>query len=452
MNNKRAFLIVCLVVVLSLVLSACTTPTVTQAPAPSDQQPADTSPTSASPSSDTGEVVTIRFQDWRLAEEPAATALTTIIKAFEGAHPNIKVQLEPVSNAERVEKFNNQFRAGDPPDVVRFNVTELPTEISMGAFAPLDKYLEAEGGIDAFYKDFSAYLIAPAMMDGHAYAVPHEGDSFLLYVNKRLWEEAGLDPVNNPPKTFEELRDANLKLTNASEGKYAFGMYPVNQWIQSWFLSFGGQFFNEDYTETYIDSPEGIEAFKFYIDMYTKDKVVPPGAPEVGYGDQVALMAQEQVAYIQGPYATWGGILAANPDLEGELMVIPFPGTGATAGRGTHFAIGAGSKHPDEAWELIKWLTNAENMLSFFENGSMLPTRASALEKIDVEKYPAAKAMIEKAIPATGESYPAFPEWGQCSAIFNDAIIAALLEQGDPETILKDAANQIRQIIAVRKK
>ncbi len=396
------------------------------------------------------DIVELRFQDWRLAEEPAASALGAIVAAFEEAHPNIKVQLEPVTNTERIEKFNNQFRAGDPPDVVRFNVTEVPTEISMGAFEPLDQFLEAEGGIEAFYADFSQYLVIPAIKDDHAYAVPHEGDSFLLYVNKRLWSEAGLDPVNNPPKTFEELREANLKLTNAANNKYAFGMYPNFQWLQSWFLANGARYFNEDYTETYLDSPEAIEAFKFYIGMYT-DGTVPPGAPEVGYGDQIALMAQEQVAYIQGPYATWGNIVAGNPEIEKDLLAIPFPGTGQTAGRGTEFAIGAGSKHPAEAWELIKWLTNAENMYEFFVNGSMMPARMSALEKIDLDAYPQARPMIEEAIPNTGESYPAFPEWGKCSSILNDAIIASLLGDGEPEENLRSAATQIREIIAERK-
>jgi ABC-type glycerol-3-phosphate transport system substrate-binding protein len=396
------------------------------------------------------EVVTIRFQDWRLAEEPAATALGIIIAEFEAAYPNIHVQLEPVSQSDRVEKFNNQFRAGDPPDVVRFNVTELPTEISMGAFEPLNQYLEAEGGVDEFFSDFSAALVGPATMDGIVYAIPHEGDSFLLYVNKGRWEAVGLDPVNNPPQTFEELREANLLLTDAENNQYAFGMWPVNMWMQSWYHAFGARYFNDDYTETYIDSPEGIEAFKFYIEMYTKDNVVPPGATEVGYGDQVAIMAQGQVAYIQGPYATWGGILEANPDLTDELISIPFPGTGATAGRGTHFSIGAGSAHPAEAWELIKWLTSAEQMYSFFVNGSMLPTRYSALEMIDLEQYPGAKAMVEQAIPKTADTYPAFPEWGQCSQIFNDAIIAALLGQGEPEDIIREAADEIRVILADR--
>ena len=117
------------------------------------------------------EVVTIRFQDWRLAEEPAATALKNIITEFEEAYPNIKVQLEPVANTERIDKFNNQYMAGDPPDVVRFNLTELPSEIAMGAFMPLDSYIEKEGG-DAYLEDFVEFQVDVASKDGSVYCNP----------------------------------------------------------------------------------------------------------------------------------------------------------------------------------------------------------------------------------------------------------------------------------------
>ena len=281
-------------------------------------------------------------------------------------------------------------------------------------------------------------------------AIPHEGDAFVLYVNTQLWEAAGLDPVNNPPETFEELREANLALTNTAENMYAFSMYPHWAWMQSWFTAMGTNYFNADYTETYLDTPEGIEAFSYFTGMYTDDKVIPPGVTEVGYGDQVALMAQEQVAYIQGPYATWGGIIAGNPDIEDHLAVMPFPGTGETAGRGTHFAIGTGAKHPDEAWELINWLTSADMMYQFFEEGSMLPTRKSALDKIDLEKYPSAKVMVEQAIPNAKTTYPAFEEWNRCGTILADALTVTLLEQVEPEEAMVQAAEGIREILAER--
>ncbi|MEA4909612.1 MAG: ABC transporter substrate-binding protein [Chloroflexi bacterium] len=458
MDKKRFFAVLSVLMILSFVLTACggATPTAapeaatessqpeaepeaTEAPAEAEAEPAGEE---AAPAE---EPVTIRFQDWRLAEEPAATALKYLITEFEASHPNIKVALEPVSNAERVDKFNNQFRAGDPPDVVRFNLTEIPTEVAMGALLPLDSYIEQAGG-DEFLGDFTQYMTDVATVDGQVYAIPHEGDAFVLFLNKGMWEAAGLDPVNNPPSDMEALKAANLALTDAAANQYAFGMWPGWQWMQTWFTAYGADYFNTDYSDTLIDTPEGIAAFTYYTDLVTTDKVVPPGVTEVDYGGQVALMAQEQVAYIEGPYATYGGILAANPELDGNLVVIPIPGK--TIGRGTHFAIGNGSQHPDEAWQLIEFLSQPENQLKFFVEGSMMPTRQSALAMIDFDKYPAAKVMVEQAIPNAISYYPAFPAWNKCSTVIQDALTSTLLGETEPEAAMKDAATQIRAILA----
>ena len=454
MNKKRFFAVMSLLVILSFVLTACggtASPSATTAPATSKSPTTKAAvPTTQvvpastiAPSSQ--EQISIRFQDWRLAEEPAATALKNLAKNFEASHPKIKVVLEPVSNADRINKFNNQFRAGDPPDVVRFNLTDVSTEVAMGALLPLDGYVEKAGG-QSFLNDFTKYMIDVATVNGHVYAIPHEGDAFVLFLNNRLWKEAGLDPVNNPPKTMDDLKKANLALTDPSKNKYAFGMWPGWQWMQTWFTVYGADYFNKDYTNTLIDSPQAIEAFKYYTGLVTTDKVVPPGVTEVNYGSQVALMAQEQVAYIQGPYATYGGILAANPKLQSDLVVVPIPGK--TIGRGTHYAIGNGSKYPDQAWEFIQFLSTPENQLKFFEEGSMLPTRQSALKQIDFSKYAAAKVMIEQAIPNAISYYPTFPAWNQCSTILQDALTATLLGKVQPEQAMKDAATKIRAILA----
>jgi len=396
------------------------------------------------------EPVTIRFQDWRLAEEPANTALRVIIDAFMAANPDVIVEYEPVSSGERRDKFVTQFRGGDPPNVVRGNITDVPVWDAMGALQPLDSFVEAAGGKD--YTDlYTEYMIDAVTSDDHILCLPHEGDAFVLYVNRRMWEAAGLDPVNNPPQTFDDLREANLALTNATENQYAFGMLAqpgiADKWMQSWFTAFGSDFYNDDYSDTLIDTPKGIEAFTYYTDMFLKDQVVPPGALETNYAAQVTLMAQEQVGYIQGPYATYGGILAANPDLEPYLMAIPFPGTKSTAGRGTVWCIPSNSENQDAAWRLIEWMNTDDNMVQFFEQGSMLPTRKAALASIDLEAYPSAKVMVEDAIPVAG-SYPVFAYYEECRSVIEDALSATLLGQVDAETAMKQAAEEIRGILS----
>ena len=392
--------------------------------------------------------VTIRFQDWRLAEEPAGPSLTRMVNEFMAANPNIKVQLEPVSVKDKVDKFVTQARGGNPPDVVRVLTTDVPSFQAMGAVLNLEPMVAKAGG-KAYKDQFSDFLINAMTFGGSLYAIPHEGDAFVLYINTRLWKEAGLDP-DKPPKTFEELRAANLKLTDSKKNRYAYGMLAEPAiaaiWMQSWFTAYGTDFFNADYTDTLVDSPKGIEAFKFYTGMVTQDKVVPPGPTEVNYGAQVTLFAQEQVAYIHGPYATAGSIITANPKLEPVLKAIPFPGTKATAGRGTVYCIGKDSKNAEAAWQLIQWLSKDENQLRFFTEATMLPTRKSALSKIDFNKYPIAKVIVEDAIPAA-KSYPVFAQWPKAKAALDDALAAALLGKAEPEKAIKDAAVKIRAIL-----
>ncbi|UCF89795.1 MAG: extracellular solute-binding protein, partial [Desulfobacterales bacterium] len=227
--------------------------------------------------------VTIRFQDWRLAEEPAGPSLTKMVDEFMAANPDIKVALEPVSVREKVDKFVTQARGGNPPDVVRVLTTDVPPFQAMGALLNLEPFVEKEGG-KAYKEQYSDFLINAVTFGGELYAIPHEGDAFVLYINTRLWKEAGLDP-DNPPQTFDELRAANQALTNPEKNRYAYGMLAEPAisaiWMQSWFTAFGTDFFNADYSDTLIDSPQAIEAFKFYTDMYVKDHAVPPGPTEV---------------------------------------------------------------------------------------------------------------------------------------------------------------------------
>ncbi len=453
MKLRRYSILISLIIVLTLLLSACAGDAAPAASEPEAAQPEASQPEAApetpaeseaaAPASD--EQVTIRFQSWRLAEEPAATALTNLAAKFEAANPNIKVELEPVANADKITKLNTQVLAGNPPDVVEVNLTDISSEVALGAFLPLDDYIAQAGG-DAYISDFTDFMVSAATVDGSIYAMPHEGDALVLYLNTKLWEAAGLDPINNPPKTIDDLKAANLALTDAANNQYAFAMWPGWQWMQPWFTAFGTDYFNADYSDTLIDSPEAIAAFTYYTGLVTTDKVVPPGVTEVNYGGQVALMAQEQVAYIEGPYATYGGLIAANPDLEPNLIAVAFPGP--TIGRGSEFAIGNGSKNADAAWEFIKFMSEPESQLQFFEEGSMMPTTQTALSQIDLEKYPVAKVMIEEGIPNAVSYYPTFPEWSQCSTFIQDALTSTLLGQTEPEAALQNAAAQIREVLA----
>ncbi len=395
-----------------------------------------------------GQTTTIRFQDWRLAEEPAGPCLEEIVRDFEDEYPNINVDLDAVSVNDKIDKFVTQTRGGNPPDVVRILTTDVPGFVDMGLLNPLDNLVKASGGQELTNK-YNQFLINAMTINNKLYGLPHEGDALVIYYNTEIFEEAGLNP-NNPPETWYEFTEASKKITSSAKDRWAFGMlaHPsiAGIWMQSWYLSNGSNFFNENYTDTLIDSEKGIEALKYYTELYTEHEVIPPGPTDVDYSAALNLFAEEKVAMIVGPYATYGGILNANPDLEGKVKMMLFPGSiKASSGRGTVFSIPNGSDNIDAAWKLIQFINRPENQMKFYKEASMLPTRTEVFEREEIKNNPKLDVM-KKAIN-NAISYPIYKNWNEAKRQIVDALHASLLEVKTPEQASKDAAAKIRKIM-----
>lgn len=395
-----------------------------------------------------GAKVSIRIQDWRLAEKPAGPSLESIVQAFQKENPDIEVVLDAVSVNDKLQKFVTQSRGGDPPDVVRILTTDVPGWVDMGLLLPLDGLVAKAGGKELL-KDFSPFLVKAMTIKGKLYGIPHEGDALVIYYNTDLFKQAGLNP-DKPPTTFEEFVEAAKRLTRPAEGRWAFGMlaHPsiANIWMQSWFLANGSDFFNDDYTDPLVDSKAGIEAFKFYVELYTKYGVVPPGPTDVDYAAQVNLFSQQKVAMVVGPFATYGGILAANPALKGKVRMMAFPGKVKTSsGRGTVFSIATGSKHQAEAFKLIEFINRPENQLKFYREATMMPTRLSVFKSKAVADNSGITVMLDAIETAT--SYPIYVKWSEANRILVDALHAALLKVKTPEQAAKDAGQALRALM-----
>jgi len=395
-----------------------------------------------------GATTQIRFQDWRLAESPAGPCLKEIVSNFEQENPDIDVILDEVSVNDKIDKFIIQSQGGAPPDVVRILTTDVPGFVRMGLLRPLGDLVNKDGG-ESLTNQYNQFLINAMTINGELYGMPHEGDALVLYYNTKMFEEAGLDP-DNPPKTWDEFVIASKKITDASKGRWAFGMLAHPSiaciWMQSWFLSNGSNFFNEEYTDTLLDSPEGIEALKFYVELYTKHGIVPPGPTDVDYAAALNLFVEEKVAIIAGPYATYGGILNANPDLKDKVKMMRFPGkVESSSGRGTVFSISYDSKNPEAAWKLIQFINKPENQMKFYKEATMLPTRAALFQSEEIKNNPKLKVMIEAIKYAT--SYPIYGKWNEANRSIVDALQAALLKVKTPEQAARDAAKEIRKIM-----
>ena len=135
------------------------------------------------------------------ADDAAKQQLADRVASFEAKYPNIKV--EPQDYEWLASTFTTQLAGGTLPNVFEIPLTDGKTLIENEQLADIDKYVKAlpYGG------DFNENLVANGTgADGKIYAVPAKSIyAVALHYNRKLFEQAGLDP-DKPPTTWDEVR------------------------------------------------------------------------------------------------------------------------------------------------------------------------------------------------------------------------------------------------------
>jgi len=122
------------------------------------------------------------------------------------------IQLSVGQGVEAQSKYIATLAGGTPPSVVVFDRFQVAGYAAQGAFRPLDDLI----GQDKY--DLGQFMPATVEegkgMDGKQYALPTGTDDRLLYWNKDLFRQAGLDP-EKPPEDWATLKDYAVRLTKS---------------------------------------------------------------------------------------------------------------------------------------------------------------------------------------------------------------------------------------------
>lgn len=162
-----------------------------------------------------GDVTEISF--WHHMEGTNAVALETVCTNFNetlGKEYGIKVT-PSFQGTNTAEKLNTLAQADDWenfPDVCQVASAGIPAISEYGIFvSPEEMYEKGEDIIlerDAIIENNARTFT----YKDELCAMPFSNSTILLYYNKDLFEQAGLDP-ENPPATIDEMADAIEKLT-----------------------------------------------------------------------------------------------------------------------------------------------------------------------------------------------------------------------------------------------
>ncbi|MDR1808243.1 MAG: sugar ABC transporter substrate-binding protein [Propionibacteriaceae bacterium] len=216
------------------------------------------------------------------------------------------------------------------------------------------------------------------------YALPFNGDASVLFYNKDLFTQAGLDP-DQPPTTWAEMKAAAEAITALGNGNYGY-YFPGSGsgWNLFTFTPFiwanGGDVLTGDganQTAT-LDTTEVKEALAFYRELW-ESGVIPESAQTDDGTDILTMFAAGKIGMLANGSFAYSELTANYPDVNFGITPIPGKdGGSASFAGGDTIAITAATKNADAAWDFVAWATSQATQQDFIAAAGIVPIRPDA--------------------------------------------------------------------------
>ncbi len=146
-----------------------------------------------------------------------APMVDALVAAWNAENPDRQINLTYIPHAEMVPKLAQAIASGDVPDLMGLDLIYGPQFASAGQLEDITDLI----GDDPLLETIPEGHRAVATWEDRLYGVPLYADVSLLFWNKELFRQAGLDP-ETPPTNLTELHDMAAAITELGDGNYGY--------------------------------------------------------------------------------------------------------------------------------------------------------------------------------------------------------------------------------------
>jgi sn-glycerol 3-phosphate transport system substrate-binding protein len=289
---------------------------------------------------------------------------------------------------------------------------------------------------------------------GKTWGIPFQRSTIVLYYNKEMFKDAGLDP-NHPPATWKEMAEYAQKLTkrDASGKVTQWGVQIPASGFPYWLFQGlttenGVQLMNAAGTETYYDKPAVVEALQYWVDLTSKYKVHPEGIVE--WGTTPKDFFERKVAMM---WTTTGNLTNVRSNAKFDFGVAMLPANkrrGSPTGGGNFYLFK--QTKPEQqaaAFKFVKWITSPARAAQWGIDTGYVAVRPDAWETPEMKKYvgefpPAAVARDQLQFAVAELSTH---DNQRVTKALNDGLQAALTGSKTPEQAMKDAQREADRLL-----
>lgn len=300
------------------------------------------------------EKVTISYACW---DSNQAKLIQQIADEFEKENPNIKIDIQVNGWDDYWTGLEAAGTGGSLPDTFWMHSNNIYYYGSNDQLLDLTDYIEKSDKVDL--ENYPEGLNEIYNIDGKQYAIPKDYDTIALWYNKTLFDEAGL-AYPDDTWTWDTMKEAARKLTKDDGSQYGFCAGLHNQeGYYNFVYQNGGKIISEDRKESGYNDEKTIQGIEEYF-SYVKEGL----SPEI-YDDQARAEAMQNGLCAMGLFGSWNlsGFAATDFMKDNfDCAVLPSANDGgrATIFNGLGNAIAATTKHPDEAWKWVEYLSSKE--------------------------------------------------------------------------------------------
>jgi len=405
----------------------------------------------AAPTQVSKEPVTVTVAYW--AVEAHMVGMNQVVDAFNAAHPDITMEVLVPPVGEYFQKLLSMYAGGEGPDILYTPGYWFPTALSKNVVRDVDEYIQRDGwNTDMYY----SVVLDSFKSDGKVYGVPWVWATNHIFWNKTLFDELGVEypatSLDDDSWTWDKFVEVSKQLTTVDDSgapaTFGFNL-PIKHWSWPRILTWenGGGILSEDMKQCIVNHPESVEALQWAVDLQRVHGVLPTVAG--GVGTDIPNFQTGKI----GMDLTAAPVISAWWDLDFEWDVAHNPigpeGQSCTLSPEA-FVMAKDCEHPDEAWEVLKFLGSAEAQEIQARNMRSMPAVVSVAEGdtfLPADKPPMHKEVLWETLEYAREPvYPPF--WGELRTIIANEIEPAFYEGKDVQAAADAMCEQVETLIA----
>lgn len=379
-------------------------------------------------------------------------AFKALFAEFNKVHPEVKLKAVGIPSGDWATfstTVATRLAGGQKIDIIQVATEGQRLFASKGILEDLAPYIKKDQElVDDYWNDISPNLVKfneefASGPNGETYFIPGGFNTMAMYLNKPVFEKAGVEIPADGNWTWDEYVDAGKQIkektgayiTAATSGYFTDAM--------PWLTTNGASSFNDDWSVPTFNSAAAVESAEFARSLVEMGLSPKPG----GQFDAESAFKQGKLASLTG--GRWPVLGVRNVDMVDDTVVVNWPtkvGHGSPVGWDA-WNITKKSENKDAAWTFIKFLMSKEAGSYFAEvGGTIVPARVSVANSAAfTDNAPEGTVRLSEAMD-WATPIPSINQGAQAQKTIEEAWGTIIAGQGDAQKTLDAAQEELEKL------